>query len=66
VADLVATCLEMPELRDLQSEFEILGRIYAHDLADLPGVLKRVDDQIATQSAIHSDPTRREDYCSTA
>jgi hypothetical protein len=27
--------------------------------------LKRVDDQIATQSAIHSDPTR-EDHCSRA
>ncbi len=30
------------------------------------GFLKRVDDQIVMQSAIHSDPTRREDYCSRA
>jgi hypothetical protein len=61
VADLVATGLTMRELRDLHPEFEIL-----HDLADLPGFLKRFDDQIATQSAVHSDPTRREDYCSKA
>ncbi len=63
VADLVATGLEKQELRDLHPEFEILGRIYVHDLADLPGFLKRVDDQITTQSAVHSDPTKREDYC---
>ncbi len=30
------------------------------------GFLKRVDDQIATQSAIRSDPTRRDDRCSRA
>ena len=68
VADLVATGLEMRELRDLHPEFEILGRIYAHDsdLADLPGFLKRIDNQIATQSAVHSDPTKREVYCSKA
>ncbi len=37
VADLVATGLEMRELRDLHPEFEILCSIYAHDFADLPG-----------------------------
>jgi hypothetical protein len=66
VADLVATGLEMRELRDLHPEFEIHGSIYAHNLTDLPGFLKRLEDQIATQSAVHSDPTRREDYCSKA
>ena len=66
VVDLVATGLDMRELRDLHPEFEILGRVYAHDLAELPGFLKRVDDQIATQSAVYSDQTRREDYCSKA
>ncbi len=30
------------------------------------GFLKSVDDQIATQSAIHSDPTRRDDHCPRA
>jgi hypothetical protein len=58
VANLVATGLEMSELRDLHPEFEILGRKFVYDLADLPGFLKRADDQIATQSVIYSDPTR--------
>jgi hypothetical protein len=64
VADLVKTGLRMSELRDLHPEFVCC--IYAHDLADLPGFLKRVDDQIATQRAVHSDLTWREDYCSRA
>ncbi len=66
VADLVETCLGMSELRDLHPEFEIICCIYTHDLVDMPGFLKRVGDQFNTQSAVHSDSTWREDYCSRA
>ncbi len=62
VADLVEIGLGMSDLRDLHLEFEIISCIYSHDLADLPRFLKHVDDQIATQSAVHSDLTWREDY----
>ncbi len=64
MADLVETGLGMSELRDLHPEFEMICCIYAHELADLHGFLKCVDDQIATQSTVHSDSTWREDYCS--
>ena len=63
VATLVKAGLDMSELQLLHPEFKTLGRVYA---ASLPGFLKSVDDQIATQSAIHSDSTMKEDYCSRA
>eukprot|EP00291_Cryptomonas_curvata_P030304 CAMPEP_0172206628 /NCGR_PEP_ID=MMETSP1050-20130122/33332_1 /TAXON_ID=233186 /ORGANISM="Cryptomonas curvata, Strain CCAP979/52" /LENGTH=259 /DNA_ID=CAMNT_0012885749 /DNA_START=305 /DNA_END=1081 /DNA_ORIENTATION=- len=66
VADIVDSGLGMPELRGLHQEFAIIGRIYAHYSASLPGFLKNVDDQIATQSAVHTDKTAQEDYCSKA
>jgi hypothetical protein len=66
VATLVKAGLDMSELQLLHPDFETLGRVYAHDLASLPGFLKSVDDQIVTQSAIHSDLTMKEDYYSRA
>ena len=66
VADIVDAGLGMQELRHLHREFAIVGRVYAHDSASLPGFLKCVDDQIATQSLVHSDKTAQEDYCSKA
>ena len=66
VAVIVDSGLDMPELRDLHPEFAIIVCIYAHDSASLPGFLRNVDEQIATQSAVHSDRTAQEDYCSKA
>lgn len=66
VADTVASGIGMPDLSDLHREFAIIGRIYAHDSASLPGFLKNVDEQTATQSAVHTDKVAREDYCSKA
>jgi hypothetical protein len=66
VADLVHAGLGMPGLRVLHPELAIIGRIYAHDSASLPGFLKSVEDQIATQSVVHTDTTAQEDYCSKA
>ena len=64
VAAVVASGLGTPALRDLHPEFTILGRIYAHDSAALPGFLKSIEDQIATQCVSHPDKTAQEDYCS--
>ena len=66
VADIVAAGLGMRELEPLHREFSIIGRIFPHDSAALPCFLKNVDDQLATQSAVHSDKIAREDYCSKA
>ena len=66
VAAIVDSGLDMPELRDLHPELAIIGRIYAHDSASLPGFLRNVDEQIDEQSAVHSDRTAQEDYCSKA
>jgi hypothetical protein len=66
VAAVVASGLGTPALRDLHPEFTILGRIYAHDSAALPGFLKSIEDQIATQCVSHPDKTAQEDYCSKA
>jgi hypothetical protein len=47
-------------------EFAIIGRIYASECAPLPGFLKSVEDQLATQSIFHTDKTAQEDNCSKA
>ena len=66
VADVVEAGLGIPGLRDLHPEFAIIGRIYASECASLPGFLKSVEDQLATQSVFHTDKTAQEDYCSKA
>jgi hypothetical protein len=66
VADLVHAGLGMPGLRDSHPELAIIGHIYAHDSASLPGFQKSVEDQIATQSVVDTDRTAQEDYCSKA
>jgi hypothetical protein len=66
VADVVEAGLGIPGLRDLRQEFAIIGRIYASECASLPGFLKSVEDQLATQSVFHTDKTAQEDYCSKA
>ena len=66
VADVVEAGLGTPGLRDLHPEFAIIGRIYASNCASLPGFLKSVEDQLATQSVFHTDKSAQEDYCSKA
>jgi hypothetical protein len=66
VAELVHAGLDMQGLRDLHQELAIICRIYAHDSASLPGFLKSVEDQIATQRVVHAGQTAQEDYCSKA
>jgi hypothetical protein len=57
VAGLVDTGLGMLSLRDLDQEFAIIGRVYAHDSASLPEFLTSIEDQIATQSVFHAEKT---------
>jgi hypothetical protein len=63
---VVEAGLGIPGLRDLHPEFAIICRIYASECASLPGFLKSVEDQLATQSVFHTDKTAQEDYCSKA
>ncbi len=62
---MVEAGLSIPGLWDLHPEFAIIGRVYASECAFLPGFLKIVEDQLATQSVFHTDKTAQEDYCSS-
>jgi hypothetical protein len=60
MAGLVDICLGMPGLRDLHPELAIIGRIYANDSTSLPGFLKSIEDQIATQRLTELSPRRKD------